>query len=498
MLGFEPFMQAIIYYEGRMITTTQPPIPPSIGASHRLDVGSTKQVNSGGMFTFELGNETHSMVVGDFREEASPGLAAAVYRGFYAHDPRDAVSFTCSTGNCTWPVFTSLSVCSACHDVSDRVVVRGRNGSDLGNIKVHGFHTEGHYITHALPYVNLTNLARATYVGLSGRGRAPIQADMMAAAYMSAAALSNPGWTLTFGELNTMIVAVGLIRAEPAYANHSKPWNQTRSTATECALYLCTNAYRSEVSGGKLKEEVVASWSDRVPGTYYPRSGESESGSWAAYEEYTNYSLDTGGAYYALDDLQLQIPPAEAEKHRLPADAPLLFNVTQNTLGSLLPFLADFFQDPLVYGESEIGPIISQTLYSSADNLTATFAGAAAAMSRWIRDNTGAAAPAGGQAAWVLHIRVRWPYVTLPVLVVLLGGGFVALSVAETRRRRLPPWKTDVLATLTHSLDAGTREELRKAARRGRMQDRARGMVLNFEDTGEGLELKTRDRPPST
>ncbi|KAK8123125.1 hypothetical protein PG984_011795 [Apiospora sp. TS-2023a] len=495
MLGFEPFMQAIIYYEGRLITTAlSPTAAPSIGTSPRLDAGSTRPVKTGGLMGFKIGNESYQYPTGQFRREASPGLASAVYRGFYANDPRDAVSFTCSTGNCTWPVFTSLSVCSACNDVSDRVEVRGRNGTDLGNIKVHGFHTEGYYITHSLPYVNITNLAHATNVGMVGR---LLQFDeyTVPATYMSATALSNPGMTLTFGELNTMIVAVGLIRADPAYTNHSKPWNQTRSTATECVLYLCTNAYQSRVSGGKLKEDIVASWSNRVPGSYSPKSGESMGTSWSAYEQYTNYSLNTGSAYYSLDDLQLQIPKTEAEKHDLPNDVPLLFNITQNTLGSMLPFLNDFFQDPLVYGESDIGPIISQTLHNSAD-LSATFAGAATSMSNWIRDNTDGSR-AGEQKEWVLHIRVRWPYVTLPLLVVLLGCAFVFLSMWETRRLRLPAWKTDVLATLTHSLDSGTREELRAAALQGRAQERAKGMVLNFEDTGKGLELRAQDQRPS-
>lgn len=201
--------------------------------------------------------------------EPSKGLASAVTRGFYANDPRDAASFTCCTGNCTWPVFTSLSVCSACNDVSEYLGVFGRNGTDLGNIKVTALFEEGYYITHTLPYANHTYAALVTRSGLVGR-RDVCEPSTKAAAFMSAKALDNPGRTLTFGELNMMLVAVGLIKAEPAYVNHSKFWNQTRSTATECALYFCTNAYRSEVRSGKLREEIVAFWSNRVLKTLSP------------------------------------------------------------------------------------------------------------------------------------------------------------------------------------------------------------------------------------
>ncbi|KAK8043423.1 hypothetical protein PG993_005853 [Apiospora rasikravindrae] len=497
MLGFEPFMQALIYYEGQLVTTTQPPTAPSIGASQRLDVGSTKKIKTDVLSTFQLRNMSYPYSAGLFRREPSAGLAAAVYRGFYANDPRDAVSFTCSTGNCTWSVFPSLSVCSACNDVSDQVKVSGQDGANLGTIRIKGFDLVGHWTTHALPYVNITNLAEFSGVGMVGR-RAQFDPMAMTSAYTVAKSLDNPGNTLTFGALDTMITAVGLLRAEPAFANHSKGWNETRVTTTECALYFCTTAYRSEVSGGKLQEEVVASWSERVPGSYTPAASEKlDNVTWSAYEEHINRSLSTGDAFYTFDDLQLRIPPSEAEKHSLPADAPRLFNVTQNTIGSILPFLAAFFGDPLVYGESDLGSLISQTLHESADP-SATFARAAATMSNWLRDNSGVTRP-GDQKEWVLHIRVRWPYVTLPGLVVLLGCGFVFLSVWETRRLRLPPWKTDVLATLTHSLDAGTRERLREAALQGRVKEWAKGMVLNFEDVhGQGLELRAEDHRPTT
>ncbi|KAK7915197.1 hypothetical protein PG985_012900 [Apiospora marii] len=500
ILGFEPFMQAVIYTEGKIITT-QPQTAPSIGTSHRLDVGSTKRIKPASTTAFGFRNQRYTYASAQYRREPSKGLASAVTRGFNANDPRDAVSFICTTGNCTWPVFTSISVCSACNDVSDHLVVSERIGRDLGNIQVLGIHNDGRYITHALPDVNLTNLVEPTYVEAVGR-RAQIK-DSVVAAYMSAKALDNPGRTLTFAELNTMIVAVGRISAEPAYANQSRPWNQTRSTATECALYFCANAYKSEVRSGKLHEDVVASWSNRVPDSYHPiwdqrlTNTSYEEYIWNAYEDFTNYSLNTGDADYTLDDLQLQIPRAEAQSRGLPGNATLIFNITQNTLGSILPFLvSNFFQDPLVYGESDLGPIVSQTLHES-DNLSATFAGTATAMSIWIRDNSNMT-HAGNQGDWVLHIRVRWPYVTLPVTVVLLGCSFVFLSMWETRRLRLPPWKSDVLATLTHSLDVEAREQLRAAALQGRMRERAKGMVLSFEDdAGKGLQLREQDRRPS-
>ncbi|KAK8019421.1 hypothetical protein PG990_004559 [Apiospora arundinis] len=505
MLGFEPFMQALIYYEGQLVKS-EPQNVPSIGFSSRLDIGLSKRVDSPDFSGFTYQNKSYKLQKGTFRTMASPGFASTLYRGFYSNDPRDLVSVTCSTGNCTWPIFTSLSVCSSCNDVSGQVKVSKYDGTDSGTISLHDESSGGQYIRHALPYVNLSNIDGPFTLSRVGRrdgsehGKYEYESPLDA--YMFAKSLDNPGGTLSFSTLDTMIAAIGIIRAEPAYANKTKEWNETQVTATECALYFCTNAYRSGVRGGKLYEDIIASWSNRVPDSYFPSdnqdawrdiySTEYRNDMWHTYEQYINHSLSTAGAYHLLDDLQLQIPKEEMARYEVRDNVTLLFNVTQNTIESTLSIFQNFFSDPLVYGKSEFGSVTASTLYRSA-NLSETFAGAARAMTHWIRDNSNQT-QAGAQEEWVLHIRVRWPYVTLPVLVVLMGGGFVFLSMWETRRLRLRPWKTDVLATLAHALDADSREQLRRAARQGRAREEAKGMVLHFEDNDdEGLELKAHD-----
>ena len=61
------------------------------------------------------------------RSENGPNLPAvvelsmksAIYRGIFdIEDPQTEISHTCSTGNCTWPTFASLAICSKCVDLS--------------------------------------------------------------------------------------------------------------------------------------------------------------------------------------------------------------------------------------------------------------------------------------------------------------------------------------------------------------------------------------------
>lgn len=46
-------------------------------------------------------------------------MARAAYAGLFAS--LSTPDFTCSTGNCTWPSFTTLGMCSTCQDVSQKV-----------------------------------------------------------------------------------------------------------------------------------------------------------------------------------------------------------------------------------------------------------------------------------------------------------------------------------------------------------------------------------------
>ena len=163
--------------------------------------------------------------------EIDLGMASALYNAFYnksSSTDSAAPSFLCPTGNCTWQPFASIATCSACHNVTDllrRQVVEGINLG--GNPELPGSR-RGEWIIYSLPYANLSNLY-------------DLRPDKFAA-YMSAAVLTQPYGTVAFKHLNTMIAAAGIIKADNSYQDNITRWNETAVTATECALWFCTNA----------------------------------------------------------------------------------------------------------------------------------------------------------------------------------------------------------------------------------------------------------------
>lgn len=505
MLGFEPFLQGVIQYEGAMGPSREATTGSATPALSRSDAIDAGVYQTDGMIPptaamLPSGTTWSNM---HFSSQPDLGMSAALYNGFMQRfsKAQQRASFSCQTGNCTWPVFTSLAVCSQCNDVTSHLKKERLKGENLGTIQLAtNLRIDGEYLRYSLPYVNISNadIDQAVAVPSSSSPR-----GSMSSAFMSAQSVNNPGRTVSFTRLDTMLAAMGVIKSDAGYANSTVAWRDSAVTATECALYLCANAYTTRVEGGALLEDTIASWSNRVPESYQP-SGRVPRGFDEA-EFVKNHTMVPApvakdpvyGGDIKRNDLQLRIPSDEAKAHGLPDNATLVFNVSQNTIGSTGTFINfDFFQtksrDRVVWPIAGMSgfdqPPVAQSLWDS-QNLTATFENAALALSKWMRDYTNTT-HAGAAQEYIIYIRVRWEYLTLPLLVVTVGCLFILMSIWETRRLRLPAWRGNVISTLTHSLDAEARAYLRHAERNGHSKETVKQTVVYLDNTGHGLELK--------
>lgn len=141
-LTVDPFFQATISYMGGMQdveTTEAAGNIPTLPYAQFLDTGKIVGYEPGGAVGNVLvGSET--LVLDLFDVQLDIGVSSALYDGFYLSTPNSTsraqqASFQCSTGNCTWPVFATAAVCSACNDVSSQITrirafAEGGNGTD--------------------------------------------------------------------------------------------------------------------------------------------------------------------------------------------------------------------------------------------------------------------------------------------------------------------------------------------------------------------------------
>lgn len=115
-LATDPFLQAAVDLSGKVTPADDAGKVPTLPDGQKVDIGRLLTTEAA------FGVAVQTPKPDYFRQEFDFGLSSAIYSGLgksvrdTASSPR--VSFQCSTGNCTWPAFTTVGVCSTCNDVA--------------------------------------------------------------------------------------------------------------------------------------------------------------------------------------------------------------------------------------------------------------------------------------------------------------------------------------------------------------------------------------------
>jgi hypothetical protein len=520
LLGFDPFLQALIYYVGQLDDDPTSNAITRIARADNLRIG-TLSSNSMELVTIKTSssNATFNTATAfpDF------GLSAAVNYGFSqsSNITQQNASHDCPSANCTWPIYTSLAVCSACADITNHITRSTGVGDGNEALLSDGNSptSQGNYTRFDIPFAS--NLHIMGYDGFCGH-------PCMDTELMTAKPTADPRQTLTFQNLSTMLLSVGIMQADSSFAENKTRWKDTPIKATECALYLCAKAYQSSVQNNILSETDLGSWANKELNSWRPVADQhivpgTDKGSVAEVLDPFNGSLywgDHEDLSISMTDLQIVIPANATIPAPLggvgSSNLTRSFNVSQASISSTIQFLLSMWPTYNSTGSSSLGrlpynasaenpsfsqyniyfrsgnmPVFSapimQALYQ-VSNPEGQFANVAKSISNYIR-GLGDNPQAGKSQVWVIHVRVRWGFVALPVLVLLVGCVFVLLSIVETRRLRLPAWKENAMPILTYGLDGSTRASLRDVGVEG--AHRAWKTVVRLVDEKDGLELKS-------
>ncbi|KAK1540357.1 hypothetical protein CPAR01_06346 [Colletotrichum paranaense] len=520
LVGFEPFLQAIIDFEGEEISFSDPIAKATIGKTDRLDIGSHISISGAAV----------ALTVPDFPGEAITGISmfsqydfgalAAMWAGFSSLNSAESqnVAFTCPSGNCTWAPYTSLATCSSCSDISKNIVKStGRanlmkaedesltmvNFISSGSIHLIPNMTAG-YIKYEIPALgmNISNIDGAAVAALREDNETIVNTEL------TAKATTQPTETISFRDMKSLIISFAMMESSSDFRESKQAWEDATIVAHECALYFCANVYQTTIKQGALEETILGSYVNRNLDSFLSLNPH-ESELSKAYNEYTNYTLNYDKSDFNRSDLQLLISPEEYRAATgLNTENSLRFNISQNAAGSITGAFANQFarrpsplsKKQLVYPPLRRSPQVLQqqpnviTSLGASQNFTAMFEAAAAGLTKYIRDLSLEEEPLEGKTLqWAVHIRVRWGFLSLPMAALLGGCLFCLFSIIETRRLGLPAWRGSSLAGLAHGLDAESRERLRAADGISQMDAHADRVKVRFLDSPMGPELRLSD-----
>ncbi|KAF5716873.1 hypothetical protein FGLOB1_2364 [Fusarium globosum] len=388
LLAFEPFTQAVLAIEDKEVTLDQLEYikakessngslktlgnVPTIGRSTRLDGASWDGASPGVSAVSFPGpdNNTIEFMARRFSIDIQEdmGMKAAIWNGFspFTAPQNLRPAFACATGNCTWPNFPFIAVCSKCHDVSKYVTRStgpakfpsiiyntGANGQEwmlepgesrpeVSNPSPHADLRNGRnltFIEHEIPQLDLS------ISNYNGSPRCRSLFEQCPDTYLSARVTTNPGQTLTFRNLSTLVMATQYLASNETWLNNRTTWENTRASAQECTLSLCVNQHDDVLSQGVLQEAVAYSWAEREPASY---TNDDED----VNMRYTNHSLDMGIQLARLSDLQIEIPDGDYKRQASNLQQQY-FNITQPTIIALYNVLSDGFgivRNPMPWG----------------------------------------------------------------------------------------------------------------------------------------------------
>lgn len=166
-------------------------------------------------------------------------MIGAVYAGIFGSPEilRVAslnISSSCPTGNCTFPVFQSLTVSSSCRDVTDA----------LNSISYYGQLSYNNNINQTEDIYNETSLPNGLRPNISSM-------DQIQDPSSSGGVVAASGYMSPVGDL---------VPTNPLLNFSMRALTSTNVSATQCFLSWCENTYSSIIEMASYKKKSSSSW----------------------------------------------------------------------------------------------------------------------------------------------------------------------------------------------------------------------------------------------
>jgi hypothetical protein len=258
------------------------------------------------------------------------------------------------------------------------------------------------------------------------------------------------------------------MKAPKGYLDGQMKWEDAKPTATECTLYLCTNAYETKSENYLLTERKLDTWVQKVSGSHGASTTSQfydPDGAKALIGSLSNNLYDA-----KIDHVDLQLGTSYHEFRHLPAQIQREFDVSHAFIYSAIDFLLDYTKgwlqpvssvpiDGVTPADETWGMMafpfwstsqsaIMDALTNSA-NLTVTLENVARSITYQIR-NSSLDRHRGELKHWMIHVQVYWAYLVYLLAMLVVGMLYVVLTILESRRLKMPVWEESSLPTLLH------------------------------------------------
>ncbi|KAE9377208.1 hypothetical protein N431DRAFT_555454 [Stipitochalara longipes BDJ] len=376
-------------------------------------------------------------------------MKAAIYDGLFK--PGVVVDYVpqCNTGNCTFPRFDSLAVCSKCLDISQDIT-HVNVPSDLSTLS--GIQN----VTYGLP-----GGAEVGFTALFEKQQLLMGPEIVVTSEFSSA-VSKQVLDLQDPLLSLAILQFPDVKEKMQDGNYFS----TLPTTHLCALYFCVNTYEVKVENNNATTTVVSTWTSEY-GT--PTVGG---------------ALEPGGMD-GTQDAVLQPPKDTVGENNN------TYTIAAGTLANLQAWLIVTLSGSMNTSFSEVvAPVWADDEMVVLDQTTDwnfLMTALAKAMTTYIRD------PVQSKAADLVYgtasrdetfVQVQWHWLTLPTALLGMSILFLGGTMLKNESKHALAWKSSSLALLFHGLE-GVRKNTGEGMYQVREVARKTRVVLIQSHNGE-------------
>ena len=328
-------------------------------------------------------------------------LKASVYSGMLG-DNITAVESSCPTGNCTWPITPSLAVCGGCAP------------------STYDLNCEGSRCNYTMPSGTVISLINPRNQSL-GDG-------------FAVASGTGGRWDSTRND--TLYIAnFDVVGAR--YNSLVQGFDPEKAQASECAMWLCTQAYDVVTVAGHQVQKIAHTFSniDATPLT-------------SIFDNYT------------FPGLPREMNPAPGVNYSIQVSA---YQSYRSTLLTMFNGTAR-----VNIAASTANSDTADAIWSASADLDPWMQQVALSMSNGLR-TWGTQSRSGGEqpdhaqyngTGYQLGVSVRWAWIILPAVMVLLSIVLLIIVIIQTARSPLAAWKGSPLAYLFFDVEQEVRRSI--------------------------------------
>ncbi|KAF2642675.1 hypothetical protein P280DRAFT_271603 [Massarina eburnea CBS 473.64] len=409
----------------------------------------------------------------------------------FGNGTRPEIPVSCPTGNCTWPPYQSLSVCSKCADVSNLLTFTCLNTTVDWTANLNG----GDY-KEKKTYPNGTMCGY--FFNIPGSPNPP----MMMSGYLTEAVKSAGGAAPKGEALLTRLLPLATNPEKLPLFNGSIHFNNVRNpiidfivvstlngyegvlrndtpVAHECVLSWCVKTFKSTYYQAKYEEEVLEIFENNTVGDF----------PWVSTPVITP-TFNATDVWYS-ENITIKAPLTVNGSDMTD------FGLINTTLWNVAQGFDDLFPSLYTTTNTSTSPVLRyRTNLSGAsylmsldfnpwygsNNITRHLERMATALTNVVRSAPNGPEVIGDAFFTETYVSVRWAWLSLPLGLLLLSLVFLIATMKKTAKEVV--WKTSAIATLMYGLPDDMQKKITAEAQNRTPRAKAKELKVKLHGNG--------------